>query len=370
MEGMRKLHLVIAASLLATLAYAATGREEAVPDHLLHQANGVAEWLDGGVEKSQFSTGADLFNREWAYGTAQMAALGFGQLAAQDEDNRAQHLARMETAIEAMLSPEGRAFHAGLWDSDPLDGDRGHAAWLGYTNLALSLHRSLVPDSKYGALNDRISDTIAARVLAEPSAVFETYPDQRFPVDTSAGIASLLLHDRVTGRDHGEAITHWRESFDHTQRAADNRLLYQMTRADGRPRVAERGSGTFLAAWFLGFGDRELGCELYRTGRDTLADSVGPVAGMREYAPGTEGRADIDSGPIVMGLGLSSTGFALGAARACGDEPTVASLTRTVEWFGAASDDGEVLHWQAGEVFGGAPIADAIMFAMMSTTTR
>ncbi len=134
--------------------------------------------------------------------------------------------------------------------------------------------------------------------------------------------------------------------------------------------MAERGSGTFLAAWFLSFGDRSLACELYTTGRDTLADSVGPVAGMREYAPGVEGRPDIDSGPIVMGLGLSSTGFALGAAHACGDEDTVASLTRTVEWFGAARDNGEVLHWQAGEVFGGAPIADAIMFAMMSTPRR
>ncbi len=370
MVGMRKLKLVVLLALVGTVAYAASDRPKVGMTRLHHQANGAAEWLDRGVEKSQFSTGADLFNREWAYGTAQMAALGFGQMAAQDEANRALHLARMETAIEAMLSPEGRAFHAGLWDGDPLEGTRGHAAWLGYTNLALSLHRSLVPDSKYAALNDRISDTIAERVLAEPSAVFETYPDQRFPVDTAAGIASVMLHDRVTGRDHAAAIAHWRKAFDGHQRAADNRLLYQMTRADGRPRVAERGSGTFLAAWFLSFGDREVGCELYTTGRDTLADSLGPVAGMREYAPGVEGRPDIDSGPIVLGLGLSSTGFALGAAHACGDEDTVASLARTVEWFGAASDDGEVLHWQAGEVFGGAPIADAIMFAMMSTPER
>ncbi|MBM4389817.1 MAG: hypothetical protein FJ090_01735 [Deltaproteobacteria bacterium] len=85
---MRKLRLVIAASLFVTLAYAATGREEAVPDRLLHQANGVAQWLDGGVEKSQFSTGVDIFNREWAYGMAQMAAFGLGQRPALDEDLR------------------------------------------------------------------------------------------------------------------------------------------------------------------------------------------------------------------------------------------------------------------------------------------
>ncbi len=370
---MRKSLLVIPAlAVVTTLALAREDRE-ADPVTLRQQANGVAEWLDSGVHTGQFSTGTSLFDQEWVFGTAQMAALGFGQVASVDPGRRDEHLARMEAAIDAMLSDAGRAFDAGKWKEDPLaslDGGRGHAAYLGYTNLALSLHRSLVADSRYGTLNDALSDAIAARVLREKHGVFETYPGERYPVDTAAGVASIVLHDRVTGRDHAAALDHWRAAFHTSQRAGDNGLLYQSTRADGRPSMPERGSGTFLTAWFLSFGDPELGCDLYARGRDTLFSTVGPVVGMREYAPGTVGRADIDSGPIAMGLGVSATGFGLGAARACGDTETAEALTRTAEWFGAADVEGDVLHWRSGTALGGAPVADAIMFAMMSTPGR
>lgn len=342
-------------------------------DPLTRQANGVAEWLQTGVQSEQFATGSSLFDAEWVFGTAQMAALGFAQQAVADPTARDVAIARMEVAIDAMLAEPGREFDRMKWGNDPLDAletGTGHAAWLGYANLALSAHRALVKDSRYAELNDRITDAIARRVLTEPHAVFETYPDERYPVDTAVGMASVMLHDRTTGADHAAAVAHWRASFDTTQRDPTSGLLFQATRADGRPASPVRGSGTMLTAWFLSFGDPVLACDLYAAGRDGLLGRVGPVVGVREYQRGVSGSGDIDSGPIVLGLGLSATGFGIGAARACGDEATAGSLTRTAEWFGSADDEGEVRHWKAGETFGGAPVADAILFAMMSTPSR
>lgn len=337
------------------------------------QANGVAAWLDAGVTPGQFATGSALFDAEWVFGTAQMAALGFAQQAVTDPAARDVAIARMEVAIDAMLADPGRSFDRMTWGDDPLDdleAGRGHAAWLGYANLALSAHRALVKDSRYAGLNDRITDAIARRVLAEPHAVFETYPDERYPVDTAVGVASVMLHDQTTGADHAAAVAHWRAAFAATQREAGSGLLYQATRADGRPASPVRGSGTMLTAWFLSFGDPALACHLYEAGRDGLRSRVGPVVGVREYARGASGDGDIDSGPIVAGLGVSATGFAIGAARACGDHDTAAELTRTATWFGGAVDVGDARHWTAGERFGGAPVADAILFAMMSTPVR
>ena len=56
---------------------------------------------------------------------------------------------------------------------------------------------------------------------------------------------------------------------------------------------------------------------------------------VREYPPGIDRKGDIDSGPMFNGYGMSATAFALAAARANSDLPTVTSLERLGESFGS-----------------------------------
>ncbi|MDP2317558.1 MAG: hypothetical protein Q8P41_32030 [Pseudomonadota bacterium] len=356
---------VLAAALLAPFALA-TEREEGVPldDRL---AAGVAEWVDPGVGTGSFSTGHALFNEEWHFGTCQMAAFGFAQHAEAHPEARAADLARVERCIDMMLSEEGRAFDTRKWGADPLATlaeDRGHAAWLGYTNLVLSVHRSLDPHSRYAAVNDALTDALARRIAADETSLPETYPAERYPVDVAAGIASIGLHDRATGADHSALLDGWTTTL--RARYLDAGLLVQSVWRDGAPADAPRGSGTFLAAYFLSFWDTALATELYRGGRAALYDTVGGLGVMREYPVGRDGKGDIDSGPIVAGYGVSATGFAIGAARAAGDLATAAALTRTATVMGTPVDIDGVRHWKSGAALGGAPLADAILFAMMT----
>lgn len=333
-------------------------------------ANGVAEWVEGGLALSDFATSSDLFDKEWHFGACQMAALGFAQHAAANPASRDADLARMDLCITFLLG-EGRAFDQGSWGEDPLDvldGTRGHMAWLGYTNLVLSAHRALAPESRWADLNDKMTEAIARRVAAEPCMIPETYAGERYPVDTAAGIASIGLHDRVTGADHGALLRRWTARL--KQDWVRDGLVVQSVSANGTPTDAPRGSGTFLAAWFLGWWDGALAAELYAGGRTAVYQETLGFGAMREYLPGQDGRGDIDSGPIVGGLGVSSTGFAIGAARAAGDARTAAMLTRTAEFVGRPQDVGGVRHWATGVALGGAPLADAILFAMMTTPPR
>ena len=81
---------------------------------------------------------------------------------------------------------------------------------------------------------------------------------------------------------------------------------------------------------------------------------------VREYPAGQHGRGDIDSGPIVLGYGVSATGFALGAARAHGDARTFRALYATLHLFGAPRrDDGGL------ELLSGGPLGNAIALAML-----
>jgi hypothetical protein len=356
--------VLLGIGLLLPLARAA-----APPDPLAESSAGVASWLEGEATADQTATGNELFDHEWTFGAWQMAALGFAQEAERAPDRRATAMARLDASLERLYSPAGRAFDRREWGEDvlaALGDDRGHAAWLGYTNLALSSRRALDPGGRWAAENDDLSAAIVRRLEAD--LLPETYPDQRYPVDVAAMVASVGLWARVTGRDEPAVLTRWR----HTLRRdwVDDGLLIQSVDGRGRPRDRARGSGTFLASWFLSRWDRAFATDLYVAGRDRLGVSMGPLRAMREYPPGVEGRGDIDSGPIVAGMGVSSTGFAIGAARAAGDLDTAHALERTATLVGQpATNDGE-LHWRAGTALGSPALADAILFAMMSTPPR
>jgi hypothetical protein len=324
-------------------------------------ADGVASRMAEGVQVGDFSTGHRHFDREWLFGTWMMAAMGFGQLALTDPAARAEHLARMDTCLERLLDADTRAFDRGKWGVDPmeaLDGERGHVAWLGYLDLALSLRRLVEPDGRWARLNDQLTAALVRRM--ERSPIVETFPNERYPVDNAAAVGAIGLYDRATGADHGALIRGWDEEV--RRRFADGGVLVQAVDGEGNAIDAARGSGTFLAAWFLGYADPAMGRRWWAAARDSLYGRLLGFGAMREYAGSPPGLGDIDSGPVVAGYGVSATGFALGPARMHGDDAVFSHLLATAVAFGAPVDSGAGLRWATG-----GPIGDAILFAMLTT---
>ncbi len=82
---------------------------------------------------------------------------------------------------------------------------------------------------------------------------------------------------------------------------------------------------------------------------------------MREYARGTVGRGDVDSGPVVFGVSTSATGFALAGARLHGDRETYEALFRTASLCGAPLRGGGRHRFLVGGSLG-----NAILLAMMT----
>jgi hypothetical protein len=233
------------------------------------------------------------------------------------------------------------------------------------------------PD-RFADLHDQVTDALIARLDAP---IIETYPDESYPVDNAAGFGSLGLHaaadsdperaSRTTTALNtavGRLVGQWREP--------QTGLLFQWSSSSGpaKGHGPPRGSGTFLASWFLSFGAPNAAHALYKAGRDYLYEPLGPLGAMREYRydnPTSQG--DIDSGPLILGRGVSATAFAIGAARADGDAATAAALIRTATLFGAPLEDADgALHFRtAGAAMCGSEscgaLGDAILFAMVTT---
>jgi hypothetical protein len=269
----------------------------------------------------------------------------------------------LDRAVEEVLAPEARAFSAMRWGSDPLEGtslDHDHAAYLGYAGFAVGLASWAHP--RWSGERARIADRLRERVLAAGSGWPETYPGEAYPVDVAAGVAALALDetDRASSAARRAGLARVRSAIDE----ASGLLVQAVDPASGQPVDRPRGSGTFLAAYFLLPADAELARGLYQAGRGLLATRLG-FLGARELLPGAGGGGDVDSGPIVLDLGVSASGFALAGARASGDAETFLGIAATARLFGVPveRDDGGVVHLAGG------PLGDAILCATRTAPT-
>jgi hypothetical protein len=343
---------------------------EGKPELRKSLAREVAAIVRKGVSVDNFTNDSDLFRNEWQFGTYQMGALGLMQVAASlpiEDPERADFMLAAETAIDRLLSNEVRAFDAKSWGEDALltlDGNRGHAAYLGYLNLVLGTHRTLVAGSRFIAMHDTISDALARRLEASKIRIVETYPRECYPVDNAAVVGSLLLHRRLTGKTPEPALLEARAAYSRNGRwrqGAEGLVFQAVNVEDGGAADSARASGTTLAALWLAYGDPALGKELFESVRGKLCGDVLGFGYVREYADG-HGSGDVDSGPVILGASISATGFSLASARMHGDRDLFNRIYRTVHLVGTpVSKGGDRMIFATG-----GPLGNAIMLAMLT----
>jgi hypothetical protein len=331
-------------------------------------ALGARDWLDADPDALAFHTGSARFDGEWYLIVHMAAALGFGQTALEHPELRAEHAPLVERAADRILLPRGRAHDVDAWSEDPLatldappERAHGHLAFLGYANLALSMERRLGGGAPHAALNDAMTEALVRRFAASPTALLESYPGETYPADNAAAIASIALHDRAMGADHHAVV----ERFLATLRArctdGASGLLYQrVDSASGAPRDGARASGTAMAAFVLGYAGPDAASPWW----PALArqwDTVLGFGGVREYPPGAAGQGDVDSGPVLLGLGVSATAFGIASARRAGDAARFRSAFASAWLFGLPDERDGALRWAAGGALG-----SVLLFAVLT----
>lgn len=329
-------------------------------------SNGVAQWTESAASGStvDFATGSKRFDGEWMFGTYMMAALGFGQVALAHPEVRDTQVARLERCLDALEQEKIRSFDRDAWGNDAiatLEDGSGHLGYLGYASVAYALHRRLRPESKYAAREEAILQALERRALASPIGFIDTYPNETYPVDNATVLAALAIHARATGKEPSPGmavlLAAMEKSID-----PQSGLLFQSVNADGSPRDTPRASGTALAAYLLSYADAKLSARLFHAlEKGQFRTVLGFGAMMEHPITKKDGKADVDSGPVVLGFGVSATGFALGASRAHGDAQMFTSLYATAHLFGAPFDEDGVRTYTTG-----GPIGDAILFAMLT----
>ncbi len=307
----------------------------------------------------------DRFVGEWALVTHQMVALGLGQLCLAHPAWRAELAPLVTRAAIRSFRREMRAFGTNAWHGEEamstLDGDHGHA-YLAYPALALGMARLLDPafPADIAAQHDALIAAFERRLLASPTGLIETYPGEAYPTDVAAVAGAIAMHGRATHADHARVLAHWAASVPGQTDPATGFVIQRMDATTGHAHDAPRASGTALAAYFASFADRAIATRLAKAALAHTATHFG-FGAIREYPEGVEGHGDVDSGPVVLGVSVSATGFALACARIAGDEDAFIAIERTTDLFGLPIRVGDRRAFAIG-----GPIGNALLLALLT----
>lgn len=234
-------------------------------------------------------------------------------------------LARMETLLDLLVPEVARRLKVS--GSDGIPGARGQGTWRGQLALALSAYRMAGGGDRYEALHAELCAVLLSELQARGGAPIDAYPGLVWGFDTIPVLLALRLRDRAVGLPGAEEAiqAHLRwvdEHLDPETSLPPSRFELDGGRIVEGPRGADLGLRITLMAQL----DPARAAALYERFVQHFSTEVLGMEGFAEWPDGQSGRPDYDSGPVVLGLGMSSTGFGLGAARALGDRERFARM--------------------------------------------
>ena len=298
-----------------------------------------------------------------------MASIGYGQIILQHPELKEKYLPSMEYCIDKMMTEEVMAFDTDAWGENALSGlragtEEAHGAFFNYFNVAIGLHNLIQKNSKYKGLNDSISNHLIKKMLESKYRIIETYPNDYYPADMSAAYGSLGIYQKASGKKlpgiSREII--WNFQSELTD-SVTGLVFHQIFPENGiLHKGSPRGASTAYSAYFLSFLDEDFSRKIFNSIIKNLYENKGLFAGIREYPRGVTGLADGDSGPIVLGLGVTATGFTIPLAKLSDDKEVFINLYNTAAKVGGATFYDNKFEFSRGEFIG-----NSIMFAMLTS---
>ncbi|WP_250007464.1 hypothetical protein [Actinoplanes sp. M2I2] len=266
---------------------------------------------------------------------------------------------RLDDARWALTRLESDAGRAPFTGDMPLRYGVFYRGWVNWLRGGILLHQ---PEAARDATQLRAfendSAEIAAAFDAAPTPFLPSYPGQAWPVDSTVAIASLRLHDKLLTPAYDITAIRWLANAEARLDPATQLLPHTADADTGEPTSGAQGTSQSIINRFLPEIDPEFARQQYSRFRNSfLAAPLGLGPTVREHPVGVDGPANVDSGPLVLGVSLSATAVTIGAAKANGDETLADGLARFGEVAG-------VPIYTPGEkryAFGAAPIGDAFL---------
>jgi len=201
------------------------------------------------------------------------------------------------------------------------------------------------------------SNEIYNSINGSETPYLETYPRSCWPADMFTCIVSLKIHDNLYEENYTETINTWLQKVSQLLDEKTGLIPHSVDCNDGSPIEGARGSSQSLMMTLLYEIDKNFFNNYYEKYKQQfLAYRLG-LPGIREYPKGQKGRGDIDSGPVILGVGGAASIVGQQVFGKKGDFDVYEGLRNSIELFGMGSRSQNEKKY----IFGELPIADAFI---------
>jgi len=194
-------------------------------------------------------------------------------------------------------------------------------------NLVLACYALVSDDGRYARLHEHVSRLLRRALIEGGGGPLASYPAYTWYFDTIMALTSLELYDRKHGLSETAPLLRkhlaWRKRHA-TDPDTGLPIAY--------PTALPRGCDLSMQVCLLRQTDVKAAQQLYaKYARHHWVD-LGFIAGFREWPKG-KGQSlvgDIDSAPLILGIGPTASGVGLGAAKAMNDTVRLHRLARQI----------------------------------------
>ena len=276
-----------------------------------------ADYLDS--RRAETLAPTDVAATEWP-----MFGSVFLLVAAQDlqergliDARRGPPRAALDKAVEIVVSPVTATWVRTRWGERYLD--RENVFYRMLLILGLSAYESVTGEPRHRAWMSRQRAGLAAELTAARWHLLDDYPGECYPNDLLWAVAAIQRAARLDGANHADLARGLMAAFDGPIRAPEGLPAFQVDSRSGRLLQNARGCGNSGLLLFAGELDPVLADKWYRAHEARFWKDAGWIAGFTETPRGArEDFMDVDSGPVLFGLGSVASAFGIGAARSAG----------------------------------------------------
>ncbi|TPN89123.1 hypothetical protein [Aquimarina algicola] len=189
------------------------------------------------------------------------------------------------------------------------------------------------------------------------SPYIESYRKLTWPADITVAMASVSIHDQIFEPQFQKEIKKWVSKVKQNLDPKTNLIPHAVHSITGQTIESARGSSQSLMLNFLIDIDQEFAKKQFEIYKTLFLDSRFGLPGIREYPKGTKNYSDIDSGPVLLGIGGSASIVGQRTMGKFKNWNTYQGLRNSIEGFGSAYTYNSTKMY----IFGQLPMADAFI---------
>lgn len=205
--------------------------------------------------------------------------------------------------------------------------------YLGQFALALASWRDAGGDERFDTLQAHCCALLLTALQAAEGAPIASYPTYTWTFDTIPALLAVQRWDQRS--DSIRAAPLWAAHQTWLAQSgtdAATHLPFSIVSKIGAP-APPRGCELSWRIALLSELDTPAAADLYRAYKTAFWSEKLLYAGFREFPKGMVRGEDVDSGPIIDGIGLTATGLGIAAARSQGDQAVLRRLAQQLEMF-------------------------------------